>query len=164
MIYRFVPKDLERLYLIEWLLIRPTEIYLAAALRLDSAVEELRFKLFPGVYQPFTSSTLSKGLKRDTGVYIGSGIGISKYRDIQSNFMEYHPDPNPPKMGNDTANLQQGRTSAIASQWYNRTPSLPHGFNAGKLKRFQRSSRWWQHITGVWFPDCSIENQLTLIG
>ena len=148
-IYRFVPKDLERLYLIEWFIIRPTEIYLATALHLDSAVEELRFKLFPGVYQPFTSSTLSKGLKRDTKTYLGSAIGIRQYRDIQSNFSSHHVDPNPEQARGNTADRQQGHTSNTATMWYQRTPALPHGFCVAKMKSFQRNSRWWHHITGM---------------
>ena len=147
-IYRFIPKDLERLYLIEWLIIRPTEIFLAAALGLDGAVEELRFKLFPGVHQPFTSSTLSQGLKRDAKTYVGSAIGISKYRDIQSNFMEYHP--NPLSLAkNDTADRQQGHSSKTASQWYNRSQGIPHGSSVANITEFRNNSHWWQHISGT---------------
>ena len=143
-------------YLIEWFLIRPTEIFLAAALGLDSAVEELRFKLFPSVHQPFTSSTLSDGLKRDTKRYVGSPIGITKYRDIQSNFSTHHPDPLPPSKGRNTADLQQGHTASMANQWYNRTQEVPHGFTPAILKDFQRASRWWQHITGKSFIGVSL--------
>lgn len=113
-------------------------------------MEELQFKLFPGVHHQFTSSTLSKALKRDTQAHIGSTIGIRSYRDIQSNFMEYHPDPHP-VMINNTADLQQGHSSDIASQWYNRSEGMPHGTSVAKLKRFQRNSWWWQHISGMWF-------------
>ena len=69
MIHQVVPKDLERLYLIEWFIIWPTEIFLTVALHLDSTIEEPQFKLFPSVYHPFTLGTLSKGLKHNTKTY-----------------------------------------------------------------------------------------------
>lgn len=151
-IYRFVPKDLERLYLIDLLIIRPTEIFLASALHMQAAVEDLRFKLFPTVNQPFIASTLSKGLKRDTKAHLGSPIGIGKYRDIQSNFMDHHPDPNPGHMGNDIGSLQQGHTASLDTRWYKRSPDLPQGVGKGAMMRYQRASRWWQHITGNLIP------------
>ena len=162
MIHQFVPKDLKRLYLIEWFIIWPTEIFLVAALHLDSAMEELQFKLFPSVYHLFTSGTLSKGLKHNTKMYIGSSIGVSKYCDIQSNFMEHHQDPKPVGKGNDTANRQQGHTPGNANSWYNRTLAIPHGFTVTGLRCFQRNSRWWQHLTGKSFPGQLIESHLTL--
>ena len=143
-------------YLIEWFLIRPTEIFLAAALGFDSAVEELRFKLFPSVHQPFTSSTLSDCLKRDTKRYVRSAIGITKYCDIQSNFSTHHPGPLPPSKGRNTTDLQQGHTASMVNQWYNRTQEVPHGFTLAILKDFQRASRWWQHITGESFIGVSL--------
>lgn len=152
MIYRFVPKDLERLYLIDLLIIRPTEIFLASALHKHAAVEELRFKLFPTVYQPFTSSTLSSGLKRDTKAHLGSSIGIGKYRDIQSNFLDHHPDPNPGRKGNAVASYQQGHTPNVDAQWYRRNPDLPQGVGQSPMLAYQRASHWWQHITGNSIP------------
>ena len=59
MIHQFVPKDLERLYLIEWFIIWPTEIFLTMTLHLDSAIEEPQFKLIPQCLSPiYTGNSL----------------------------------------------------------------------------------------------------------
>jgi hypothetical protein len=86
-IFRFIPKVLERLFLVKWLIMCPTKMFLTSYLQMRAAVEELRFKLFPSTDdRPSTSSTLSKGLKRNTRLYLGHGFGIEEHRDSQTTF------------------------------------------------------------------------------
>jgi hypothetical protein len=150
-IFRFVPKSLERLFLIEWLIIRPTEIFLASYLKMHEAVEELRFKLFPSTTdQPFTSGTLSKGLKRDTHLYLGHGFGIKEYRDFQVNFSRHHPDPRPrPSNQAEVADAQRGHSSNTAVTWYGLDETLPQGVAPWKITGFEQASNWWNYITGM---------------
>lgn len=154
-IFRFVPKALERLFLIDWLIIRPTEIFLASCLQMDNAVEELRFKLFPSIAgQPFTSSTLSKALKRDSRLHLGHSFGIKEYRDLQTNFIRNHPDPRPPPLSSAQENMadsQRGHSSHTAATWYAREEGLPQGFTPSKLIGYERTSNWWNFLTGMSF-------------
>ena len=65
----------------EWLIIQPTEIYLASLLQMHDTVEELWFKCFPlTIDQPFTSSTLSRGLKQNSHLYLSHSVGIKEYQ------------------------------------------------------------------------------------
>ena len=128
------------------------EIILAGALGLDSAVEELRFKLFPGVYHPFTSELFSKCLKRDSYLHIGQGIGIADFRDLQSNIVDEHRDPEAVEISasDSMSDLQQGHSSAIADDFYRLRPDRPHGVGRDRIKGYRRASSWWQHLTGIW--------------
>lgn len=130
------------------------EIVLAGALGLDSAVEELRFRLFPGVYQPFTSEFFSKCLKRDSYLHIGQGIGISDFRDLQSNIVDEHRDPEAVDVNfsENMSDVQQGHSTAMADEYYKLRPDRPHGVGRDKLKGYLRASSWWQHITGTRHP------------
>lgn len=148
-----MPESLEFFFLIEWFIIRPTEIVLAAALKMDQAVEELRFKLYPGVYRKFESDTFAKILKRDTELYLGQEIGLADYRDIQTVAVRYHNDPDEYKgMSLGIADLQRGHTSGTADGWYGTSSDLPQGIRMDKMKGFHRASCWWWHITGKWLP------------
>ena len=152
-IFRFVPKALERLFLFEWLVIRPTEIFLASHIGMHDAVEELRFKLFPSTTdQPFTSSTLSKALKRDTRKYLGHSFGIKEYRDFQTTFTRYHPDPHPPPPSatkDSVADSQRGHATATALTHYGTEEGLPQGIPPSKILGYEMASNWWNHITGM---------------
>lgn len=155
MIFRFVPKSLERLFLIEWLIIRPTEIFLASHLQIPDTVDELRFKLFPSTSDhPFTPSTLSKGLKRDSHLYLGHGFGIKEYRDFQTAFSRHHFDPRPPPRSHTQENLtdsQRGHSSHTANTWYALEKSLPQGISPSTITGYERTSNWWHYITGTVF-------------
>lgn len=113
-------------------------------------MEELRFRLFPEVYDPFASDVLSKCLKRDTRLHLGHGIGLADYRDIQSALIHEFEDPEalPINPQDEAADLQQGHGSTIAKDYYGLRPDKPRGISKGTIKAFRRSSRWWQHITG----------------
>jgi hypothetical protein len=147
-IHRFPPKSLYRVTLIEWFVIRPTEIIIASVLGLDSAVQELRFRLYPGVYRTFTSNDLSDCLKRDTQLYTGQRIGIADFRDIQSTFINQHVDPNalPMSVPDSAGDLQQGHSGSTAQVHYGKDRNL----NMVQVKGYRRASAWWQHITGKW--------------
>lgn len=124
---------------------------LAGLLGLEGAVDELRFLLFPGVYEPFISEVFSKHLKRDSYLHIGQEIGISDFRDLQSNIVDEHRDPEAVEfttMENVSA-IQQGHSSAMASEYYNLRPDRPHGVGREMIKGYLRASQWWQHITGM---------------
>lgn len=153
MIFRFVPKTLQRLFFIDWLITRPTEIFLASYLQMHDTVEELRFKLFPSTTdQPFTSSTLSKGLKRDSHLYLGHAFGIKEYRDLQTAFSRHHPDPRPPPQSlvqEHLADAQRGHTSHTANTWYAREKGLPQGVSPSTITSYERASNWWHYITGM---------------
>lgn len=125
---------------------------LAAALGLESAVEELRFRLFPGVYQPFTSDVFSKCLKRDSLLHLGQAIGLADYRDLQSNIVDEHKDPEQLeiKSSNTISDLQQGHTSNTAQEFYLLTEGQPHGVPRTTIKAYRRISIWWQDLTGTW--------------
>lgn len=127
------------------------EIVLAGALGLDSAVEELKFRLHPGVYHPFTSEVFSKCLKRDSYLHIGQGIGIADFRDLQSNIVDEHKDPEAvfTKSVDNLSDLQQGHSTAMANDYYNLRPDQPHGVSREKIGGYLRASRWWHHITGT---------------
>lgn len=154
-IFRFVPKALERLFLFEWLIIRPTEIFLASHMGMHDAVEELRFKLFPSTTnQPFTSSTLSKGLKRDTRIYLGHSFGIKEFRDFQTTFTRYLTDPRPPPPSTGMSNVadsQRGHGSIIALTRYGTEESLPQGISPSTILGFEMGLNWWNYITGTIF-------------
>ena len=123
----------------------------ASALGLDSAVEELRFRLFPGVYHPFTSDIFSKCLKRDSLLHLGQGIGLADYRDLQSNIVQEHKDPDALeiKASDNTSDLQQGHSSATARGHYLLAAGHLHGVSRDTTKAYRRASLWWQHITGT---------------
>lgn len=126
------------------------EIILAGALELEPAVEALRFRLFPGVSHPFTSDALSKCLKRDSQLHIGQGINLSDFRDLQSNIVDEHKDPEAVGINvrENASILQQGHTTAIAETYYNLRPDNPHGVGRDRIKAFLRASGWWQNLTG----------------
>lgn len=130
------------------------EVILAGLLGLDSAVEELRFRLFPGVYHPFTSDVFSNCLKRDSFLHLGQAIGLADFRDIQSSIVSEHSDPAALeiKTSNDTADLQQGHSSATARGHYALTSGQHQGIGKKAIKAFHRASDWWQHITGTRGP------------
>lgn len=119
---------------------------------MNDAVEELRFKLFPSTMdQPFTSSTLSKGLKRDSRLYLGHSFGIKEYRDIQTTFSRHHPDPRTPPASSNRENLadsQRGHSTHTAVTWYGLEEGLPQGISASKIMGYERVSNWWNHLTG----------------
>ena len=122
----------------------------AEVLGLKSAVEELRFRLYPSVYHSFDSEELSRSLKRDSTLHLGQSIGIADYRDLQSAFINKHRDPGRlPIFTPDSAeDLQQGHSSSTAREYYALTPEDPHGTSNDTIKAYRRSSSWWQHITG----------------
>ena len=124
----------------------------AAALGLDSAVEELEFRLFPEIYNPFTLDTFSKCLKRDSLKHIGHAIGLSDLRDFQASIVNKHADPDavPIDKSNKACDLQQGHTSETARVSYTRPPDLPRESTENAVQSYRRASRWWQHITGTW--------------
>lgn len=135
-------------------MIRPVEIILANALGMELAVEELRFRLFPGVYHPFTSDVLSKGLKNDASQHIGQAIGLSVFRDLQSNIVDQHKDPEAVevKVSENAADLQQGHSSLTAETYYLVRPDRPSDSVRGAISAYRRASSWWQHLTGIVFP------------
>ena len=130
------------------------ELILAAALGLNSAVEELRFRLFPEIYNPFTSDTFSKCLKRDSLKHIGQAIGLSDLRDLQASIVNKHIDPGaiPIDNSNKACDLQQGHTSDTARTNYARMPDVLHDVHENTIRSYRRASRWWQHITGTLNP------------
>ena len=146
-----MPKSLEEPLTINWAITRPTEIILAAALKMDTAVEELRFKLNPGIYRPFESDTLTKILKRETKKHLGQEIGLADFRDIQSISVRYHNDPDEYKGRSLSgfADMQQGHNGEVGDMWYGISSDVPQGVGMDKIKGFYRASRWWQHITGT---------------
>lgn len=123
---------------------------LASALGLESAVEELRFRLFPGVYTRFTSDIFSNCLKRDSSLHIGQKIGIADYRDLQGNIVDEHRDPEAVvvRMSDTISDLQQGHTSGTAQANYLLVDGQPRGVTRDGIKAFRRASMWWQHLTG----------------
>ena len=162
-IFRYPPKSLYRQCIIDWFVIRPVEIILAGALGLDSAVEDLRFRLFPGVYHPFTSDVFSKCLKRDSLLHLGQGIGLSDFRTLQSNIVSKHRDPAAIKIEHveHVADLQQGHSSGMAESVYALMPDRPQGVSENTIDAYHRASHWWQHLTGTWDP-VSLVHMLTL--
>jgi hypothetical protein len=148
-IYRFIPKSLYRSCIIDWFVIRPVEIVFATALGMNSAVEELRFRLFPGVYHPFTPEAFSKGLKNDADKHIGQSIGISEFRDLQSNIVDQHRDPEAVKVkiSEDASDLQQGHSALTADTYYLLRSDRPSDSARGTIEAYRRASGWWQHIT-----------------
>jgi len=126
------------------------EIVFAAMLGLNSAVEDLRFRLYPGVYRPFTSEELSRCLKRDSELHLNQRIGLSEYRDLQSAFVNEHKDPDRLSVHSSdaTEDLQQGHTSSIARDYYGLTPGDLRGAGKDTIKAYRRASSWWQHLTG----------------
>ena len=127
------------------------EIILAGALGLESAVEELRYRLFPGVYHPFSSDVFSKCLKRDSHLHIGQGIGLADFRDLQGNIVDQHRDPDAIeiKCSDNISDLQQGHSSSMADEYYLLRPERPHDVGRGTIAAYRRASSWWQHITGI---------------
>lgn len=113
-------------------------------------IEELRFRL-SGLCHPFTSEAFSKCLKRDSYLHIGQGIGIADFRDLQSNIVDEHKDPEAVevKFTDNMSDLQQGHSTTIAGVFYNLRSDQPHGVGRDKVKGFLRASRWWQHLTGM---------------
>lgn len=128
------------------------EVVIAAALGMEPAVEELAYRLCPEVHQAFNSDTFSKCLKRDSHKHIGQTIGISDLRDLQSNIVSKHRDPEALviKNSDDTCDLQQGHTTMVANASYNLTPDRLQGVREDTIKAYRRASHWWQHITGMW--------------
>ena len=118
---------------------------------MEAAVEELRFKLYPGIHRPFESETLAKNLKRDTELHLGQQVGISDYRDIQTIAVRYHNDPEEyTGMGvGATADMQRGHSSETAQAAYGTSSEFPQGVGIDKIKRYNRASRWWQDLTGM---------------
>ena len=136
--------------------VRPTEIYLTSILGLKSAVEELKFRVFPGVYHRFTSEELSRCLKRDTEHHLGQRIGIADYRDIQYSFSKSHQDPEalPIILPDSADDVQRGHGSGLANNNYGLRSDQLRGVKPDVVTAFRRCSIWWHHITGKSIPSC----------
>jgi hypothetical protein len=152
-IYRFIPKSLYRLCIIDWFVVRPVEIVFANALGKKSAVEELRFRLFPGVYHPFTSEVFSKGLRNDSSEHVGQTIGLSEFRDLQSNIVDEHRDPEAVQVKalENVSDLQQGHSTLTAQSFYLLRSDNPSDSTRDAITAYRRASSWWQHVTGIVF-------------
>ena len=97
----------------------------ASLLGLDSTkIEDLRFRLYPGM----NSDELSKCLKRDSTRHLGQRIGIADYRDLQGTFISKHKDPEglPVYTRDSIQDLQQGHSSTTAHQHYLLSPEDLH--------------------------------------
>lgn len=128
------------------------EVIFASALNLGSAtVDELKFRLFPGVYHPFVAEVFSKCLKRDSLLHINQAIGIADFRDLQANIVRKHKDPEglEIKKSNRAADVQQGHTTRTALDSYTLTDDQPHGVDPDITPALRRASRWWQHLAGT---------------
>lgn len=144
--------------MIDWFIIRPTEIILAGAVGLKaSTIEALRLQLYPELYRPFNSDELSRSLKRDSELHIGQRFGLKEYRDLQSGFSSRHRDPNeiPAPKQDCVADLQQGHSTTTARTHYAISNDKLQGIHEDTIKSFDRASVWWQHITGKQFPSQS---------
>jgi len=147
---RFLPKNLYVAILFQWFVVRPVQLYLASLLGLKSAVEELRFRLFPGIYHSFTSEELSRCLKRDTELHLGQRIGIADYREIQTAFADEHHDPNalPIHTPDAARDLQRGHSSLTKQANYGLRSDELRDVAKDTRKAYRRCSTWWHHITG----------------
>lgn len=147
---RFLPKNLYIPILFQWFVVRPVQLYLASLLGLESAVEELRFRLFPGIYHTFTSEELSRCLKRDTELYLGQRIGIADYREIQVAFADEHrnPDALPIHTSDAVQDLQRGHTSRTKQANYGLRPDELRDVAKDTRRAYRQCSTWWHHITG----------------
>lgn len=104
------------------------------------------------MYDACTSEVISKGIKRDTQLHLGHGIGLSEYRDIQAAFSDEFVDPNGLAIdpADAVADLQRGHASKTAQAHYLRVPHKLRGFRTQTVKAYHRESKWWQNITGKW--------------
>ena len=83
-------------------------------------------------------------------LHLGHKIGLADYRDIQSAFISHHKDPEEHlvPIADNIADLQQGHSSNTALEHYGRVSGKPRGVHPDVVKGFNRTSRWWQHLTG----------------
>jgi len=147
---RYPPKSLVKPLAFYLCVIRPTEVYIASILGLESAVEELRYRLFPGVFHPFTSEQYSRSMKRDTELHLGQRVGLADYRDIQVAFSRAHKDPEgiPFPATDVVEDLQRGHGSKTSLNNYARRADELRGTRTEAVQSYRRCSMWWHHITG----------------
>ena len=112
-------------------------------------VEDLRFRLYPGV----DSEELSRYLKRDSTLHLSQKFGISDYRDLQCVFVNKHRDPEslPIYTKDSVEDLQRGHSSVTAREYYGLTSEDLHNTKPEMIRAYRRMSSWWQHITGKLF-------------
>ena len=101
--------------------------------------------------QPFTSSTVSRGLKQDSHQYLSHSVRIKEYWDFQMAFCWHHPDPWAVPQSSTWENLvdaQDGHWSNTAKTGYAPEKDGPQGILPWIITSYERTSNWWHHITG----------------
>ena len=151
LIYRFPPNAIAQHLIFELAFLRPVQETMARALRFDDdAKNEIRYRIFPGLYRALDTEQLTEALGASCLKYLGYEIGMRQWRKAQTTFSEKFGDYQP--QVRDVSHYDQRGHGEKTGRKYSDIEGAPVGVPWSTMEAQLGVSRCWQDLTGTSLP------------